>query len=373
VQSSECSTVPEVTFKTSFEQPQKNSLNTEAVKQSSLVTASRPQVEPVGTVSMAQDDSSTTKQIGNNVSNQTSPYRQMLCSGAAGAMGGAVAKTTIAPLDRTKIYFQTHPERRYRIKGAIKFLILTYKQDGIFSLWRGNSATMLRVIPYASISFMSHEQYKKLLGISNGTTSLTPNERHKRHFMAGSLAGTTGQALTYPLDRARAVMAVTKVGEFRNIFHVFSTIYHREGVLAFYRGFLPTMIGIIPYAGTSFSTYEMLKKYRADKAQKEGLKPTDPSPYQRLIFGGIAGLLGQGVSYPLDIVRRRMQTASQMGIDSNRYKSIIGTLRIILKKEGFRKGWFKGYSMNFIKGPIAAGISFMAYDYCRVFWQKILL
>ena len=50
---------------------QKNSLNTEAVKQSSLVTASRPQVEPVGTVSMAQDDSSTTKQIGNNVNNQT--------------------------------------------------------------------------------------------------------------------------------------------------------------------------------------------------------------------------------------------------------------------------------------------------------------
>ena len=41
----------------------------------------------------------------------------------------------------------------------------------------------------------------------------------------GSLAGMTGQALTYPLDRARAVMAVTKVGEYRNIFHVFSTIF----------------------------------------------------------------------------------------------------------------------------------------------------
>ena len=51
---------------------QRNSLNTEAVKQPSLVTASRPKVEPVGTqVSMAQDDSSATKQIGNNVSNQT--------------------------------------------------------------------------------------------------------------------------------------------------------------------------------------------------------------------------------------------------------------------------------------------------------------
>ena len=54
----------------------------------------------------------------------------------------------------------------------------------------------------------------------------------------------TGQALTYPLDKARAVMAVTKVGEYRNLFHVFHTIVHREGLRALYRGFLPTMFGI---------------------------------------------------------------------------------------------------------------------------------
>ena len=76
---------------------------------------------------------------------------------------------------------------------------------------------------------------------------------HKKHFLAGSLAGATAQALTYPLDRARAVMAVTKVGEYRNIVHVFQTIIEREGLLKLYRGFTPTMVGIIPYAGTIFS------------------------------------------------------------------------------------------------------------------------
>lgn len=141
----------------------------------------------------------------------------------------------------------------------------------------------------------------------------------------------TGQALTYPLDRARAVMAVTKVGEYKNIFHVFNTIVEREGLWALYRGFLPTMIGIVPYAGFSFSTYEMLKRHWIEKARKEGLNPTEPTPVKRLVSGGIAGFIGQAASYPLDIVRRRMQTATQMGIDAKRYSSILGTLKTILK------------------------------------------
>ncbi len=141
----------------------------------------------------------------------------------------------------------------------------------------------------------------------------------------------TGQAFTYPLDRARAVMAVTKVGEYRNIVHVFQTILEREGLLALYRGFLPTMIGIVPYAGTSFSTYEMLKRNWIERAKSEGYEPSEPSPMRRLLFGGIAGFLGQATSYPLDIVRRRMQTATQMGIDSKVYSSITGTLKTILR------------------------------------------
>jgi len=38
---------------------------------------------------------------------------------------------------------------------------------------------------------------------------------------------------------------------------------------------------------------------------------------------------------------------------------------VLSRTEGIRQGFFKGLSMNWIKGPIATGISFATYDFVR--------
>lgn len=82
-----------------------------------------------------------------------------------------------------------------------------------------------------------------------------------RRFIAGSLAGITSQSLTYPLDLARARMAVTdRYTGYRTLRQVFARIWVEEGPRTLFRGYWATVLGVIPYAGTSFFTYETLKR-----------------------------------------------------------------------------------------------------------------
>lgn len=60
--------------------------------------------------------------------------------------------------------------KKYSTKAAFKFVIKSYQQEGFFALWRGNSATMARIMPYAAVQFTSHEQWKRILHVDTGVT-----------------------------------------------------------------------------------------------------------------------------------------------------------------------------------------------------------
>lgn len=91
-----------------------------------------------------------------------------------------------------------------------------------------------------------------------------------------------------------------------------------------------------------------------------GSRPKKLQPLENLCCGAFAGILGQTTSYPLDIVRRRMQTALITG-HPEYSEGIWKTLCLVYQSEGLFHGLFKGVSMNWIKGPIASGISFTVF------------
>ncbi|KAH8420822.1 hypothetical protein KR222_005776 [Zaprionus bogoriensis] len=286
----------------------------------------------------------------------------VIISLVAGAAAGAVAKTTIAPLDRTKINFQIRKDVPFSFQASLNYLQQTYAKEGILALWRGNSATMARIVPYAAIQFTSHEQWRRILLVDqNGTNT------KGRRFLAGSLAGITSQSLTYPLDLARARMAVTdKYTGYRTLRQVFRNIWIEEGPSTLFRGYWATVLGVIPYAGTSFFTYETLKR-----EYHEIVGNTKPNAFISLVFGAAAGAAGQTASYPLDIVRRRMQTTRRSPNSLEPSPTILEILQKIYREEGIKNGFYKGLSMNWIKGPIAVGISFSTYDLIKAWLREL--
>eukprot|EP01059_Diplonema_ambulator_P022808 TRINITY_DN38145_c0_g1_i1.p1 TRINITY_DN38145_c0_g1~~TRINITY_DN38145_c0_g1_i1.p1 ORF type:complete len:620 (+),score=112.42 TRINITY_DN38145_c0_g1_i1:15-1874(+) len=269
----------------------------------------------------------------------------------AGAIAGCAAKTTIAPADRIKINFQVG-NQRYTFMSAVNLGREVVKTQGFFALWRGNGATLIRVIPYSGTTYFTYDKYLYALSYLGIFKSEKPTALQL--FTAGSLAGVTATALTYPLDLLRARMAVDLSHSKKGYRHAFWAVVGDEGYHKLFAGLRPTLCGIIPYAGLSFMTFETLKASIKDRLKLKRDRDI-PTPL-RLMAGGFAGLAAQSATYPLDIIRRRMQTAKLP-----HHLSLHVAIRTVLVQEGWRS-LYRGLSMNWLKGPVAISISFTTND-----------
>ena len=92
-----------------------------------------------------------------------------------------------------------------------------------------------------------------------------------------------------------------------------------------------------------------------------------PTPV-RLTFGAISGLVGQTLTYPLDVVRRRMQMDGFVKGFNFQYKNTLHAMFTILKTEKFI-GLFKGLSINYIKCIPMVSVSFTTYDLLKKYWE----
>lgn len=270
----------------------------------------------------------------------------------AGAVAGAVSRTGTAPLDRMKVFMQVHSSSTHRISlsGGFKQMI---KEGGVSSLWRGNGVNVLKIAPETSIKFMAYEQYKKLL-----TSEGSKLEIHQR-FMAGSLAGATAQTALYPMELLKTRLTLRKTGQFSGMFDCAKAILHKEGVKAFYKGYLPNLLGIIPYAGIDLAVYESLKNAWLSHYAKD---TPNPGILVLLCCGTISSTCGQISSYPLALLRTRMQ--AQATLDPSDQPSMSELVKRILAKDGFF-GLYRGILPNFMKVIPAVSISYVVYEYMK--------
>jgi len=124
------------------------------------------------------------------------------------------------------------------------------------------------------------------------------------------------------------------------------------GVRALYRGLIPTAMGVAPYVGINFATYEALRGVITP--------PGKSSVARKLSCGALAGSISQTLTYPFDVLRRKMQVTG-MGALGYQYNGALDALQCIVKTEGWR-GLYRGLWPNLLKVAPSIATSFFTYE-----------
>ncbi|KAL4815207.1 mitochondrial carrier domain-containing protein [Aspergillus spinulosporus] len=273
-----------------------------------------------------------------------------------GGVSAAVSKTAAAPIERIKLLIQTQDEmlrsgrldRKYN--GLMDCFRRTTQAEGVVSLWRGNTANVIRYFPTQALNFAFRDTYKSMFAYKKDRDGYA--KWMAGNLASGGMAGATSLLFVYSLDYARTRLAndakSSKGGgerQFNGLIDVYKKTLASDGIVGLYRGFGPSVLGIVVYRGLYFGMYDSLKPV--------------------LLTGALEGsflvsfLLGWGVttgagiaSYPLDTVRRRMMMTSGEAV---KYSSSFDAFRQIIAREGV-KSLFKGAGANILRGVAGAGV-----------------
>lgn len=289
---------------------------------------------------------------------------------ALGGVSGCIAKTANAPLERVKILLQTQSSNAAianadKYKGIVDCMTRVKNEQGVKAFWRGNMANCLRYFPTQAMNFAFKAKYQKLF--------VRPKEEvgfflwFSGYLAAGGAAGATALTVSYPLEfaytRLAADVGAAKAGTARmytgTIDCLVKTAKSADGIRGIYRGYGPSVAGIIVYRAGYFGLYDL---------GKLKLMPMLGLPDHGVvtILAKFTMALGIDIfsalcAYPLDTVRRRLMM--QSGQSEKLYTTALGAAKHVMKHEGF-SGFYTGALMNSIRA-MGSALVLVLYDELR--------
>lgn len=298
--------------------------------------------------------------------------------------------------------------------------------QGIMALFQGHSATLLRIFPYAAIKYMAYDKLHFILmptkdaetssrlflaGSASGVLSVFltyPLElirvrlafETKRKKQKGSLArivriiyaeGSTEA----PFSSDARKRAANRLAASTSIANLSTSAVQNAAIangataaspiptsptpssaavqahrllqafplLKFYRGFTVTVMGMIPYAGTSFLVFGRCKTLLQDSfpqgnanGRRQWWWPSKTAI--DLSAGALAGAISQTTAYPFEVIRRRQQIGGI--IRPSNMLGMTETALWIWRTSGWR-GFYVGLSIGFLKVIPMTSISFAVW------------
>jgi hypothetical protein len=125
--------------------------------------------------------------------------------------------------------------------------------------------------------------------------------------MSGAIAGSVACSVCYPLDLVRTRLSLA--GDYEGIVGTLRRVATEEGFLGLYCGLTAALAVAVPQIAINYSVYGSIKsymkmnKYSICYNEKEG----NITNVGSIFAGALSGVLASLLTFPSDVLRRRMQ------------------------------------------------------------------
>ncbi|XP_046387559.1 mitochondrial basic amino acids transporter-like [Ischnura elegans] len=257
---------------------------------------------------------------------------------AAGCLGGCAGVLVGHPLDTIKVRLQTQDFRNPQYKGTYDCFKTILRTEKVAGLYKGMSS------PMAGVAFVN----AIVFGVYGNVQRKLPNpDAVSSHFVAGASAGFAQSFICSPMELAKTRLQLQGQGQTNSPYGIASSASGPRAVLRYknpldclvqvakkegwrrgvFRGLGMTLTREIPGCGTYFLSYEMLTRGVNTWSGSKEL-----STFQMAMAGGIAGTISWVLTYPVDVLKSRLQADGVDGV--RRYEGVADCLRKSIKEEG---------------------------------------
>ncbi|QSL65000.1 hypothetical protein MERGE_002304 [Pneumocystis wakefieldiae] len=283
----------------------------------------------------------------------------------SGAVSGIFSSIIVCPLDVIKTRLQLRPrncvvgERVKVYKGFYNTFLRIWLEEGVRGFYRGLGPLMAGYFPTWSIYFTIYQRCKDIYGHSdnsecNSLGSLIVNIK------SAITAGSVSSVLTSPIWIVKTrLMSQNSYSYiyYRNAFDAFWKMYKNEGIFSFYKGLVPSLIGVT-HVAIQFPLYEFLK----DVFSIDILDLEKPLWFKVILASVISKMVAGSITYPHEVIRTRIQTQIYYkDSQKTQYRGVFHTFFRIYYEEGW-KSLYSGMGTNLIRTVPVSMVMLLSFE-----------
>lgn len=192
-------------------------------------------------------------------------FKLLLSAMAAGGIGAVVGTPAEVALIRMTSDGRLPPDQRRNYKNVFDALARVSREEGVISMWKGCSPTVIRaiVLNAAQLSVYS-EAKKKLLATGHFQQNVW------LHLPASIISGFVCTVVSLPVDiiktRIQTMRVINGVPEYLGPLDCVRKTTASEGLLSLWKGFSPYFSRLAPHSVLTFLFFEQFRLWFANRS-----------------------------------------------------------------------------------------------------------